>query len=125
MYVQLIVSNGATPLVDAIAYTLADEGGMYLHVIYSMPSYIGVTFVIMHGHQGSVVVAKSSIFFSKGLPRYTCVLIYCKSWPSLMSKFIISVFAFLKGAKIKQEQNFIQHNYLSYQCTVVTKSYFY
>ena len=77
MYVQLIVSNGATPLVDAIAYTLADEGGMYLHVIYSMPSYIGVTFVIMHGHQGSVVVAKSSIFFfSKGLPRYTCVLIY-------------------------------------------------
>ena len=42
-----------------------------------------------------------------------------------MSKFIISVFAFLKGAKIKQEQNFIQHNYLSYQCTVVTKSYFY
>ena len=65
MYVQLIVSNGATPLVDAIAYTLADEGGTYLHVIYSMPSYIGVTFVIiMHGHQGSVVVAKSSIFFS-------------------------------------------------------------
>ena len=66
MYVQLIVSNGATPLVDAVAYTLADEGGMYLHVIYSMPSYIGVTFfyfVIMHGHQGSVVVAKSSIFF--------------------------------------------------------------
>lgn len=46
VYVQLIVSNGATPLVDAIAYTLADEGGMYLHVIYSMPSYI-VTVVIM------------------------------------------------------------------------------
>ena len=37
-----------------------------------------------------------------------------------MSKFIISVFAFLKGAKIKQEQNYIiQQNYLSNQCTVV------
>ena len=64
MYVQLIVSNGATPLVDAIAYTLADEGGMYLHVIYSMPRYIEVAVVILHGHQGSVVVAKSSNFFS-------------------------------------------------------------
>ena len=104
VYVQLIVSNGATPLVDAIAYTLADEGGTYLHVICSMPRYIGVTVVIMHGHQGSVVVAKSSIFFSKGLPRYTCVLIYCKSCPSLMSKFNISVFAFLKGAKIKDSR---------------------
>ena len=50
---------------DAIAYTLADEGGMYLHVIYSMSSYIGVTVVVVHGHQGSVVVAKSSIFSLK------------------------------------------------------------
>ena len=48
---------------DAIAYTLADEGGMYLHVIYSMPSYVEVTVVIMHGHQELVVVTKSSIHF--------------------------------------------------------------
>ena len=26
---QLIVSNGCTPLVDTLAYALADEGGMY------------------------------------------------------------------------------------------------
>lgn len=47
-YVQLIVSNGATPLVDAIAYTLADEGGMYLHVMYSMPSYIAWGYSCYH-----------------------------------------------------------------------------
>lgn len=68
-YVQLIVSNGATPLVDAIAYTLADEGGMYLHVMYSMPSYIGVTVVIMPVTWSSEL--SSSFVFSKGLPRYT------------------------------------------------------
>lgn len=27
---QLIVANGATPLVDILAYTLADEGGLYV-----------------------------------------------------------------------------------------------